>query len=205
MGLKATLKIQLFANDVVVAEAEDERLWQRVLAAIQANSTDLGTQKITSQEEDKDDEDANGEEEGPPGRGLEGLAKELGVSAMALRGACDPKLEAPFLHLDAKNWEAFRRNTPARGPHSISAIKLAATLICLWFKHAGVGRRPTQAEALVVLEDLGVTDNNPSRAISNCSWLQARGDGVQINPAELSRAHAVAKAFVLKSRIEVGE
>jgi hypothetical protein len=52
---------------------------------------------------------------------------------------------------------------------------------------------------------LGVPDKNPSRAISNCSWLQARGDGIQVNPAELSRAVAVAKAFVLKSRIESPE
>jgi len=193
MALKASLKVQLFADKVMVAESEDEDLWRRVLAAIQG----AGTLNVGGDEDDEEVETPRRR----AGKGVGGLAKDLGVSADALEGACEPSSEAPYIHLDPKCWEAFKKNTPQRGAKAVSAIQLAGTLLCLWFTHGRLDGRPTQAQAKEVLDGVGVTDKNPSRAVKNCTWLQSRGGGIQINPAELSNAQAVAKAFVTKQKI----
>jgi hypothetical protein len=196
MALKASLKIQLFADEVVVAESDDENLWRRVLAAMQ------GAAELPESEDDDLREDVS--DRGARGRGnkgVDGLAKELGVTKEQLSGACGPSAEAPYIHLDPKCWETFKKNTPARGAAAISATQLAGTFLCLWFHHGGIDGRPTQVQAREVFTALGASDKNPSRSIKNCAWLQSRGGGIQINPAEISKAHAVAKAFVLKQKI----
>ncbi|MEO8187298.1 MAG: hypothetical protein ABI580_08050 [Burkholderiaceae bacterium] len=194
MAVTAKLKIILQANEIVVAESEDELLWRRVLTAIQGGSPPL---------DDRAAADGNDVEDvvnnAPPKGGVEKFAKALGVTTAALVGACEPTREPPYLVLDAKSWEAFKKNTPPRGLNSVAGLQLAGTLLCVWFKHGGITGRPTQAQALAVLGSIGVTDKNPSRSIKNCTWLQSRPDGIQINPAETSKAERVAKAFVQKA------
>jgi len=204
MAVKANLKIQLFADKVVVAESEDEHLWRKVLAAMQgAIPNDTPDENEIHEEEEK----ITGLE--PPSatksKGISGLAKALDVKGAALTGACDPKIAPPYLHLDEKCWEAFKKNTPARGRKAVAATQLAGTLLCLWFKYGGISGRPSQAQTLEILDGIGVTDNNASRAINNCAWLQSRRDGIQINPAEMTQAEAVAKAFIAKQIIDTKE
>lgn len=197
MAVKASLKIQLFANKVVVAESEDENLWRRVLAAMQ------GAAELPEGEEEGLEDNGAGTGSGRRNaKGINGLAKELGVTRDQLVGACDPQTEEPYLDLDFKCWETFKRNTPQRGASAISATQLAGTILSLWFRHGGIHGRPTQAQAKEVLDNLGATDKNPSRGIKNCPWLQGRGGGIQINPAQISQAHAIVKAFVLKQNVE---
>ncbi len=193
MAVTAKLKIQLFANDVIVAESEDETLWRRVLAEMQ------GATELSQNDED---DLGGGKDTRGNGKGVAGFATELGVSKARLLGACEPSLEPPYIHLDPKCWETFKKNTPARGAAAVSATQLAGTFLCLWFQHGGIEGRPTQAQAKEVYDALGASDKNPSRSIKNCVWLQSRGGGIQINPAEISKAHAVAKAFVQKQKIE---
>lgn len=206
MAVKAKLKIVLLAEEVEVAESEDPVLWRRVLTTIQGGAAPIGGR---ADEEDGDEGDAEEEEASevrPPAKGAVGkFAAALGVTTTALIGACEPTTEAPYLVLDAKAWEAFKKNTPPRGPNAVAALQLAGTLLCFWFKYSGVGVRPTQAQAAAVLEGIGVVDKNPSRAIKNCPWLQSRPDGIQINPAEMSKAERVAKAFVMKTPPTAGE
>jgi hypothetical protein len=197
----AKLKIVLQAEEVVVAESEDPVLWRRVLTTIQGGAAPLGGAHEEERGEDEGTEEM--EQEATPRPSAKGaigkFAAAIGVTPTALVGASEPTAEPPYLVLDAKAWEAFKKNTPPRGPNAVAALQLAGTLLCLWFKYAGINGRPTQAQAAAVLDGLGVVDKNPSRAIKNCPWLQSRPDGIQINPAEMSKAERVAKAFVLKT------
>jgi hypothetical protein len=187
MVVKAALRLVLMADDTVVAESEDASLWQKVLVAVnggQAVAPLAGPQPETP--------------------GLDGdvsvvqFAEEIGVEVAQLRGACDPRTEAPYLNLDARSWEALKRNTPSRGPGAVAPMALAATMLALWFRAAKLGS-PTQAQAKAVLDTLGVEDKNPSRAIKLSDWLQARPGGViALNPAQITRAAQVARAFCLK-------
>jgi len=205
MSLKAELKIHLLANEVLVAESADAELWRRVLAAIQGGEPlspgSSESNRITEQERTP----ASGSSKsGDPktNNGIDAFAQQVGATVAEVTGSCSPEESAPYLHLDPRNWESFKRSTPARGAGAIGPIQIAATLLCLWFKHAGIEARPTQAEALKVLETIGAKDPNASRSIKNCEWLQNRGDGVQINPAKHSRAVAVAKAYITESSID---
>jgi hypothetical protein len=187
MVVKAALRLVLMADETVVAESEDAGLWQKVLVAVnggQTAATLAGSQ--------------------PEAPGLDGdvsvvqFAQELGVEVAQLRGACDPRIDPPYLTLDTRSWAALKKNTPKRGRGAVSPMALAATMLALWFRAAKLGT-PTQAQAKVVLDALGATDKNPSRAIKLSDWLQARPGGVvAINPAQITRATQVARAFCLK-------
>lgn len=195
MSLKATLKIILQADDTVVAESDDAALWQKVLIAINTGGAEIeasqqsGTpSSVTSAHgNSRDSSDAIGK-----------FATELGLTREEVIGACDPKSEAPFLHLDVHCWEAMKKNTPQRGPNAYSPVVVAAALLTVWFRHISAGN-PTVAMAQAVLGTIGVRDNNPGRSIENSEFLQSRSGGVIVlNPAKVSRAIAVASAFCSK-------
>ena len=184
-SVKATLTVTLKANDVVVAEVDDPDLWHRVLTAIQTGkksgdvtlSLDKGEQPLAGND--------------PTGK----LARELGLSPDVVIGACSPTTEAPYLVLDSHCWEAMRRQLPVRGPKALSPVVVASTLMALWFRHAQLGN-PTQAQVLAVLNAINVEDRNPSRGIRRATWLQPRAGGqVVLNPAQISEAIKIAKAF----------
>lgn len=145
------------------------------------------------------------EREAPaPGDGLESdvavarFAQDIGVSVRDIKGACDPRTDVPYLTLDPRYWEALKRNTPARGRGAISPMALAATLIALWFRAAKLGT-PTQAQAKAVLDTMDQEDKNPSRAIKISDWLQQKpGGGIALNPARITRAVQLARAFCLQ-------
>ena len=202
MAVTAKLKIQLFANDVLVAESEDDALWQKVLAAMHGG----GATELEEEEEGTQDGVVTAVRKrtrSPKGNGgVEGFADQLGVESDVLVGACGPSTEAPYIHLDAHFWEALKQNTPPRGAKAVAAINLAGTLLCLWFKHAGIEGRPTQTQAKAVLATVGVQENNPTRSLGNCEWLQSRGGGIQINPAKQSKAVAVARAYCAQTPVE---
>lgn len=202
MAVKAILKIQLFANDVLVAESEDDALWQKVLAAMHGGGATTLNEEKNGDEEDGVNADRNRTRPAKGNEGIEGFADKLGVEPDVLVGACEPSTEAPYIHLDAHFWEALKQNTPPRGAKAVAPINLAGTLLCLWFKHAGIEGRPTQAQAKAVLATVGVQENNPTRALNNCEWLQSRGGGIQINPAKQSKAVAVARAYCAQTPVD---
>lgn len=193
-AVKAKLKIQLLAEKVLVAESTDEKLWRKILAAMQGDgdvaesddTEDLGSGARSASS-------STSRKKGQ--KGLAGFAADLGLDEDVVEGACSPSDEAPFIHLDDGCWESLKKNTPERGSKAVAAINLAATLLCLWFKHSGQDVNPTAVQAKAVLQTIGVSEKNPSRAVKNCEWLQSRGGGIQLNPARVSKAKAIVRAY----------
>lgn len=192
MTIKAALKIVLQAGDTVVAESEDAALWQRVLAAINqpADPAAASGSLLPS----ADAATGAGAPTPPKDEPVDRLAAQLAVGRETLEGACSPTLDAPYLHLDHHAWEDMKRSTPARGPGSIPPATIAATLLALWFRNAALGSA-TVKMAQAVLGTINLRDQNAARSIQGAEWLQARGGAIVLNPAKISRAIAVARAF----------
>lgn len=195
MTVKAKLTIILKANDTVVAEIDDSSLWQQVLSAVNNGAmlsvgADVNSKQGANLKGVPDRLDVGG-------TALTKFAAELGVSQVVVKGACGPTSNSPFIHLDKHHWEALKKNTPERGAKSIGAVVLAATLLVLWKEKAGLGATPLK-ETASVLETIGVSAKNSSRSINNCEWLQLRNGSIVLNPAQTSKAIAVAKAYCMK-------
>ncbi len=199
-ALKEKLKVQLLVKDIVVAESEDATLWQKVLAAITAKeSRDMGAKAALPPS--KEPADDIGLSELEYDQKVANFARELGVSVEFVVGACRPETESPYIHLDHRCWEALKKNTPKRGPGSVGPLPFALTVLALWFKVAGLGS-PTKANGREVLRALGLTDPNPTRGIKNTEWLQLRGGEVLLNPASISKATNVVRAYCLKQKLK---
>jgi hypothetical protein len=200
-SVKAKLAVILKANDVVVAEVDDARLWQRVLTAISGGDLDMRTE--------------NGDKQADSGvalpaelidtprtrsatQPLNALAQKIGSQVALIEGACAPGSSPPYIHLDPHCWEEMRRQVPRSGPNAVPPIALAATLLALWFGVSGL-RNPTQAQAQAVLNTINVRDKNASRGIRGTTWLQNRPGGeIVLNPAQVSRAVELARCFCSK-------
>jgi hypothetical protein len=194
MSVKAALKIVLMANETMVAECEDPSLWQKVLAAIGSSKQDEIDQPL--------DEPIRGAKDLPPKTSKtdskEKFAKELDVSLAVVEAACSPSEKSPFIHLDKHNWEALEKNLPARGPRAVADIVVATTILLLWKNTAGLGNSITLQEAKTVLDTIGASTKNPGRAMGNCEWVQKRGESFQLNPALISKAVKIVRAYCLK-------
>ena len=129
------------------------------------------------------------------------LALQLGLDPALITGAIAPSATKPFLHLDQHCWEAIKKNTPTAGPGSVSPSAMAATLLVLWWEHVFPTTKPKLTNVADVLATISLTDRNAGRAIKNCEWLQYRDGHVLPNPAERSKAVAVAKAFCSKQEV----
>lgn len=206
MVVKAKLKVVLYADDHVVAESEDAAFWGRVLSAVSSanpsaslEENDVQEPKWTAGRKPGSTTASADDVGGPPE--VRRLAKELGVSLPVLQGACSPETEQPYIHLDTHCFEAFKKNTGARGPAAIPNVTLAATLLVLWKKHGKLGDLGV-AEVQAVLDTLHLRGPNAARSLKNCRWLQYRSGRVTLHPAEASRALAVAKAFCEKTPVE---
>lgn len=198
MSTKAKLNVILKADEVVVAEIEDPVLWQRVLAAISAGKSE-GDFEAPPQIGEPRLPTSDGENFARAGDSVDRFARSLGIGAPEVQGALDPRSEPPYLHLNTHCWEAMKKSTPKRGPGSLPPIGLAATLLALWFKEARITVPVTQALASGLLATVSVIDKNPTRGIRNTKWLQSRGGGVVVvNPAEISKAQEIAKAFCVR-------
>jgi len=202
MSVKAKLIVSLRADETVVAESEDPELWQRVLVAINTKSMpdaaprDALPSAATPAAPSVSPGSLNA------GVEIERFANELGVTTAQLIGACDPRTSAPYLHLNSHCWEALKRNTPERGPGALGPMVLGSTLMVLWFRSARLGT-PKQADVHETLGTIGLVDKNPTRALKNCEWLQSRSGAIYLNPAETSKAIAVAKAYCVKQPPEI--
>jgi hypothetical protein len=193
---KAKLSVVLKADETVVAESDDPLLWQHLLGVIQRGEKfdspkDLGASSRTPQTD-------NGFE-GNADHGLQRFARTLGLGVDVVEGALTPTREAPYLHLNPHNWEAFKKAVPARGATSVSAAALAGTMLALWIREAKLDVAATQALTAQVLATIGQRDPNAHRGINNTKWLQARAGGSFIvNPAEISKAVELTRSFCSK-------
>ncbi len=194
MTVTGKLKIILQANETEVAISENPKLWQKVLLAINNDSYQLTTEKQLQPESNMSSQDELQDELHDK---LQFFAEEIRVPLDNLKGACSPSLEPPYIYLDKHHWEALKKATPQRDRNSISSSIVAITLLILWKDIAGLGDTKL-IEAQKVLDTLGLIDFHARRSISNCEWLQIRGDKVKINPAHTSKGILLSNAFCLK-------
>ncbi|MGA7748710.1 MAG: hypothetical protein WCA63_01050 [Gallionella sp.] len=195
MTVKAKLTIILKANDTVVAEIDDSNLWQQVLSAV--NSGKQLNVDSTPDSHQSANQKGGIDRLGVTSSDLSRFADELGVSQAVVKGACGPTTGSPFIHLDKHHWEALKKSTPERGAKAVGSVVLAATLLVLWKEKAELGVT-TMKEVTSVLDTIGVPAQNASRSIDNCEWLQLRSGSIVLNPAQTSKAIAVAKAYCMK-------
>lgn len=191
------LRVALFAGEVEVASTEDTKIWLATMAAI----TGVGAAevKLLHQAGSASADDVFATGSAPVG--IAALADELNVSLNELVAACSPMTDKPFIELDHRNWEALKANTAPRGPGSVSGTVLAATLLLLWARHADVGKVTTSA-CTGVIQTIGHSERNQARSLRNCDWIQVREDGLRLNPARVSAAHKLARAYILRTPFE---
>lgn len=195
MVVKAKLKVQVLADDVVIAESDDPTFWQSVLSAIHSDSASVQgdsapTPPTPVAATTASRPDFQG---GSDSVGL--FANALSLEPEAVHGACSPRSTPPYLHLDHHYYEAFRRNTPTRGRSAIPNVTLVGTLLALWFKYAKLENGAEVGLIQQILQDLNAQGPNAARSLKNCPWLQYRSSRVHLNPAKISQALEVARAF----------
>jgi len=207
---KATLKVQLLADDTLIEESHDEALWQYVLARIKGlpiPSTNGQIQIEGSEKPPTDDYSSEMGVRSPSGTGAASsgatakLARQVGVSVEEIEGALGPSNEEPYLQLDHRSWEAFKKNTPPRGVGSVAPIVLAATALVLLHKSGGC-EDVSVGMAQAVLRTIDLRDANAKRGLKRSEWLKVSGEKITLNPAQLSKACGVIKAFCTKQSIE---
>jgi len=193
MAITARLKLILKADNVIVAESEDPEIWKAAFEAIQVGLGEGGLRKA-------DDELSEWvpEEERVA---IRSFAAELGIKVKDVLASCHPRVIPPYLFLNRRHWEAFKRQTPERGRNSVSNAVLATTLLLLWAEKINLDRVSLR-DGMDVLRAISASDEHASRAIENCSWLQRSTGRVAINPEEISKALAVARAFCLQQAPE---
>lgn len=200
MAVKATLTTQLLANGVVIAESESQSLWYEILQAIQSGSPLLAQAEVRKEKQHVHVPPPSN----APNDRVSAFASELGVDRVQVEGGCSPSVDAPFIRLDRHHWEALRRNTGDRGPGTVAPVALAATLLVLWWKHAGRADAPTITEIPPVLATIDLPVQNVRRSVQNCRWLQLRERAIVLNPARTSAALALARAYCNQTPVEEG-
>ena len=199
MAIKARLRLILTADDVVVAESDDARIWQAAFQAIQGANIEqvLGTKPIDQEE----GIDWVPEEERSA---ILSLASDLGIEPQALLSACHPRMIAPYIFLNKRYWEAFKHQTAERGRTAVSNAVLAISLLLLWGEKINL-ERVALRDGMAVLKVIAARDEHASRAVENCPWLQKTMGKIVLNPEKISRAIAVAQAFCTQSAPEWSE
>lgn len=189
MVIKAQLKLILTADDVVIAESDDAKIWQAALQAIQGADIEqvLGNSESAL---DKGVDWVPNEERAA----ILSLASDLGIEPQDLLSACHPRLIAPYIFPNKHYWEAFKQQTAQRGRNSVSNAVLALTLLLLWGEKIHL-ERVALRDGMAVLRTIVARDDHASRAVENCPWLQKTSGRIVLNPEKISRAVAVARAF----------
>jgi len=199
MAIKAQLKLILQADDVVIAESDDPRIWQAAFQAIQGAdvekvlgrsgpATDSGIHWVPEEERSA----------------ILSLAGDLEVDPQDLLSACHPRMIAPYVFLNKHYWEAFKHQTAERGRTAVSNAVLALTLLLLWGEKIHL-ERISLRDGMAVLRTIMARDDHASRAVENCSWLQKTSGRIVLNPEKISRAVAIARAFCTRTAPEWGE
>lgn len=199
MAIKAHLKMILTADEVVIAETEDPRLWQAALHWIQGGGSDPRLERCPVESGAAVDWAPEQER-----AAIRSLADDLGLAPADLLSACHPRMIPPYIFLNRRYWEAFKRQTAARGRTAISNVVLAATLLLLWSDKIHLDRI-TLRDGMAVLRTIAARDDHASRALGNCPWLQRSMGRITLRPEGMPRALAVARAFCTQTVPDWGE
>ena len=198
---KELFEIKLYVKDEEVACSKDLGLWQAVFSAINKRE---GLKNAPIVKDFIDNEIDDKEKVESKDKAIDDFANIIGIDKEALEGACGPSKESPYIHLDEQYWEALKRQTPERGRGAISSSVLCATLLTLWFKYANLGK-PSLDEVAKAEKTINIEDKNSMRSLRTCKWLQIRNEKLVINPAEISKAIKLCKAYCTKKPLEKQE
>ena len=195
-----SLRVRLYAGNLLVKESNDETIWTAVLNKIVATENAIPSLhpsvskplSLESKFEAAAVEYQIVESDNDP---VSVFAKKIGISIAEIKGACRPETQPPYLTLDYSYYEAFKKHAPVKGLKGMAPAAMSATLLCLWFESAKLPGSPRQVDALAVLGTVKAQDTNASRSIKNCDWLQSRDGMININPAKYSIAIKATKAF----------
>ena len=154
MSFEASLKIIREADDVTVAESEDVELWQYVLSQLSSEGTPTKVRERSTETKavnGKRGEDPSrfSEEqrtESELGEAITKSSAKLGVDEDILKGACDPRLEPPYIHLDKHHWWEMKEELPSRGRNAIPSIIIAPSILAAWLEEAYGGGGTAGAE-----------------------------------------------------------
>ena len=172
-----------------MAESEDPEIWKAAFEAIQTGLGGGGLRKLDEQLSEWVPEEER--------VAIRSFAAELGIEVKDVLASCHPRAIPPYLFLNRRHWEAFKRQTPERGRNSVSNAVLATTLLLLWAEKINLDRVALR-DGMAVLRAISAGDEHASRAVENCPWLQRSAGRVVISPEEISKALAVARAFCLQ-------
>ena len=181
------LEVVLLANGNEVARSENSSIWLSAMAAMTGQSPKMASSGSSSFNE------SNEPEGQAPEGALTSFASDLGIEAALLEAAADPTEASPFIVLDHKYWEALKRTS---GRANTPPVVLAGTFLLLWGRHAEVGEVTTKLCGRV-LSPIGLTTKNAARSFKNCDWIQFRDGALKLNPAKISMAEELVKAYCL--------
>ena len=185
MEKKPDLIVKLFAGETLIDQSADAGLWQRVLAEIRGLApVQPSSPKVV---------EVSATDVGNVNAAVRAFAKSVGVKPEEIVGSFDPTTDAPFIHLNSHDWEALKKNTPAKGPGSVAPSVLSATALVLWQKHSGIGDVTLQM-VRATMSTIDLDDPNAARSVGNCEWLQNKSARIALNPSRSSVANRLLRA-----------
>lgn len=158
-------KTVLYVDEKIVAESTDLTLWQKVLQSIKFKDSSEQI-SLNYEEAFQENESINGKQESP----IERFAKEVNVDISLINDAISPMTESPFIRLDMKTWENYKRKH-FENKRPLPDVVIVGTILALWKKSANLGEA-TQKEVITILKQLNLNATNPSRSYKNCEWLK---------------------------------
>lgn len=184
-----TFKTVLYVDEKIVAESTDLTLWQNVLSHIKSGN-------ITSLNKPMDVIDNNNEVQSVKSEEIsdvEKFSKEVEIDCDKIMDACNPSIEAPFIRLDMKTWENYKRKH-FENKRPLPDVVIVATILALWKKCLNLGD-VTQKEVLTVLKQLNITATNPTRSYKNCEWLKYDSNKISLMATKYSLARKMLADF----------
>ncbi len=170
-------KTVLYVDDKVVATSNNLILWQSVLSSIKCN--DSQPLNAINKSENKDNESK------AILSPVEKFAKEIDIEVDLIKDALNPTMETPFIHLDMKTWENYKKQFANK--RALPDVVIVGTILALWKKSANLGD-VMQKDVIAVLKQLNISSNNATRSYKNCEWLKYESNKIILMASKFSLA-----------------
>ena len=184
-----TFKTVLYVDEKIVAESTDLTLWQNVLSHIKSGNFASLNKPMDIIDNSNEVKSVKNEEISD----VEKFSKEVEIDCDKIMDACNPSIEAPFIRLDMKTWENYKRKH-FENKRPLPDVVIVATILALWKKSLNLGD-VTQKEVLAVLKQLNITATNPTRSYKNCEWLKFDGNKISLMATKYSLAQKMLADF----------
>lgn len=184
-----TFKVVLYVDDKIVAESTDLSLWQNILSQIKLNNEFISNKSI--RETKRNSEDINFQQETI--YDIQKFSKEVEIDCDKIIDACNPSIEAPFIKLDMKTWENFKKKYFSN-KRPLPDVVIVATILALWKNSMGLGDT-TQKDVIAVLKQLNINATNPTRSYKNCEWLKYDNKKITLMATKYSLAKKVLAEY----------